>query len=267
MTLPAARQATAPILILPEEHLSTPLADTDPRQLGAYRLRGRLETHPAGIVYTAIDAGGHSVHVAMLNPGAAADPAVRSRFTSAVTAAATEASVPRILAASTRSTATAWAALPAHSPTMGIRLLDTAAALDEVDEVTVPAGPTYTPHWTASDQAAAPHRWDSRPAPGAPPATHRPHPGVVLGLVAMLLLLITVLVPVYLALSSLRPDPAVETVPAPSPQPAPESPDDEDNGVDEEDGGEEPDSVPEVPLDDHDITQMPTPAQSPEDLA
>jgi hypothetical protein len=58
----------------------------DPSRLGPFQLTGRLDETLAGIVYRGTDPHGRQICLAVLNRGAAADPAARDRFRSAILA-------------------------------------------------------------------------------------------------------------------------------------------------------------------------------------
>src|SRR6266566_4448665 len=62
-----------------------PLRDTDPREVGAYRLLGRLGEGGQGVVFLALSPDGVSAAVKLLPP--TTDPRVRSRFLKEVSAA------------------------------------------------------------------------------------------------------------------------------------------------------------------------------------
>jgi serine/threonine protein kinase len=62
-----------------------PLRETDPREVGAYRLRGRLGEGGQGVVFLAVSPDGSWVAVKLLPP--TTDPQIRSRFLKEVAAA------------------------------------------------------------------------------------------------------------------------------------------------------------------------------------
>ncbi|NLE96730.1 MAG: hypothetical protein GX596_01915 [Propionibacterium sp.] len=63
-----------------------PLGADDPSRVGDFWLDSRVVGTPAGVAYTAHEEGGDSVLLLLLNDGAAADPAARSRFSGEVNA-------------------------------------------------------------------------------------------------------------------------------------------------------------------------------------
>src|SRR6516165_8228851 len=62
-----------------------PLRETDPREVGAYRLLGRLGEGGQGVVFLALGPAGGRAAVKLLPP--TTDPLVRSRFLKEVAAA------------------------------------------------------------------------------------------------------------------------------------------------------------------------------------
>ncbi|WP_206442867.1 serine/threonine-protein kinase [Candidatus Protofrankia californiensis] len=64
-----------------------PLTDADPRNVGQYRLQGRLGTGGMGAVYLGFGTDGHPAAVKVVRPELAADPEFRERFRREVSAA------------------------------------------------------------------------------------------------------------------------------------------------------------------------------------
>src|SRR5699024_11267493 len=84
---------------------ATELTDGDPRQLGGFRLEGRLHTTSLGVVYLGRAGSGELAGVAVLNSGAGADKGSRERFVEAVGAGETG------LAARTHGSSSLWEAV------------------------------------------------------------------------------------------------------------------------------------------------------------
>ena len=66
-----------------------PLRDSDPREIGPYRLHARLGAGGMGLVYLGSSPGGHTVAVKAVRPELADDPDFRRRFAVEITAART----------------------------------------------------------------------------------------------------------------------------------------------------------------------------------
>ncbi|MBB4932301.1 hypothetical protein F4561_003121 [Lipingzhangella halophila] len=58
----------------------TPRLETDPRQIGAYRIAGRIGAGGMGVVYAGVDDSGRAVAVKVVKRELAADPEFRARF-------------------------------------------------------------------------------------------------------------------------------------------------------------------------------------------
>ncbi|MET9020889.1 hypothetical protein ABZV93_12965 [Actinopolymorpha sp. NPDC004070] len=159
--------------------MTDPLRSSDPRQFGPFGVGGRLAQHAAGVVFAAYDPAGRPVAVTVLHAGAAADPAVRTRFARAVDGLSVR-EPGRILAADL-GTQLPWAAVadagpgaarPAEAGGPALGLLEAAAqpgAVASGGSWGRSSGPEFAPHWTgtvAADTLASP----GRPAPAAPGA-------------------------------------------------------------------------------------------------
>lgn len=160
--------------------MSEPLCPQDPRVLGPFRIRGRLDERDAGLVFAGEDAFGRDVAVAVLHPAAAADPAVRDRFEAAVAPLAADGTVP----GSGVRDEVAWAAV---APGVDG---DAGAAAGLLDAVSLTsggggAGPTFVPHW-----ASVPDKGWVRPEPAPARPEGRGGPVVAgLGIAAVTVLL------------------------------------------------------------------------------
>nr|WP_221308528.1 hypothetical protein [Nocardiopsis mwathae] len=198
------------------------MQQTDPRQIGAYRLSHRLSHGPEGVVYLAHDRDGHPVSVAMLSEGAAADPAARDRFAAAVTKATGVERAPRVLAHSTANPTATWVAV-AHTP--GRAGAEAYLAPVAVEEGTPAAGtPHYAPHWAASPGPPA-ARWLGGTRTGRPAAEATTDQRVVMGLLLVLLLFTALLILLYLWLTGLTDQAGgSESEPFPGGGPATEEP-------------------------------------------
>lgn len=179
-----------------------PLRAGNPRTAGPFQLRSRLRHHAAGGVFAAQDGSGQWVSVVVLDPAAAADPAVRDRFEAAIAALAQQG---KVRDAAPRGPL-GWAALAFGSGTPdaaevaeAVGLLDAAAPTGT--GAAAPGEPSFAPHWSAPPGATP--AWS--PPQGGPPVTGQPLPGqaspsargasntpLLAGLVTALVLLVVV---------------------------------------------------------------------------
>lgn len=158
------------------------LTEGDPRQLGGFRLEGRLRTTSLGVVYLGRESSGEPVGVAVLNSGAGTDKGARERFVEAVRSGET------VLAARTHGRSTLWVAVPYQEGSPGAEtFLEQAGRGGRVGG----RGPVVLPHW-AGDRAGV--RW--APGTGARDsvATSREGNWWLIGGVGLVLLLILLLV-------------------------------------------------------------------------
>lgn len=126
------------------------LSETDPTQLGGYRLQGRLDTSSLGVVYLGRDNTGAEVEVAVLNAGAGIDPGARQRFVDTVKEGAD------VLSARTRGRAPLWVAVDRQEEGAGAgEYLRKAGQGGPV----VASGPVVMPHWSGERAEAV--RWSS----------------------------------------------------------------------------------------------------------
>lgn len=124
------------------------LNEGDPRQLGGYRLLGRLRDSSLGVVYLGRDGSGDPVSVAVLDSGAVGDGGARERFAEVVRTS------PDVVAARTHGRSALWAAVAGEGPARAEELLAAAAGSGRVGA----RGPVVMPHWAGSRGAAA-MRW------------------------------------------------------------------------------------------------------------
>lgn len=218
---------------------ATELTEGDPRQLGGFRLEGRLRTTSLGVVYLGRDSSGEPAGVAVLNSGAGADKGSRERFAEAVGAGE------EVLAARTRGRSTLWVAVPHREGAAGAEtFLEQAGRGGRVSG----RGPVVLPHW-AGERAGV--RW--APGSGARDSVATSREGnwwLIGGLGLVLLVLLLLVTLLYWWMLQFPPpempmvQPEMETEPSPGegePSPA-------------EEGEEEPSEPSEGP------TQVPTPS-------
>ncbi len=245
--------------------MSESLQDSDPRQLGAYRLSQRLSVRPEGVVYLGHDSAGTAVSVAMLSQGAAADPAARDRFVAAVTQESGVSDPPEVLASNTSTPATSWVAVRHDDTGAGA-----GAYLDPVSVQSTGGSrrtPGYVPYWAgASAPASARWSWRSGGRRGAAVAAPRANRAVVIGLLAVLLLVVGLLAVLYMWLSQLSQQAMVEPEPPPSsPQQEESSPPPEQESGQPEDE-QESSPQPDESEDGGQESPQPSPVESPSDV-
>lgn len=213
-----------------------PLHDTDPRQVGAFRLAGRERVEPAGTVYVGHDAAGRPVSVAVLHPDAAGDAVAWERFVSAVHSNAGDEHLPEVLACNTARSTASWVAVRRGSGRPGAGAFLRAVATSDVG--TPPGAPSYLPHWVRSQHPPAAARWSQLGSNQGETAAlaARPSRSVVWGVLALLLVAAVLLVLLYFLLSSLSQQTDVNSwqqpsSPPPSPVEEPQSEEDDDPQV------------------------------------
>lgn len=198
------------------------LNDVDPRQLGGYRLLGRLNESRLGVVYLGRDAAGERMSVAMLNDAAGIDEPTRERFARAVRDDS------GVTAARTSGRSALWVAVPYEEGGAGAaHFLEEAGRGGPV----VRQGPVVMPHW-AGERGGSAVRW--APWTGrrdSAVATGEANWWLIGGLGALLLLLLLLVFFLYVWMMQFpspempttgQPDfeqsePAEETEPSPSP--------------------------------------------------
>jgi len=145
--------------------MPSPLQPGDPPLLGVFRLTGRLEERPAGIVYLGVDPEGRELSIAILHRGTATDAAARDRFRAAIVSGDGLAWVPPRVVAAEPDGPTPWVAAPYAEGEAGA-----AVFLEPVAVAGVTPPPSYGPQFQ--------HYWAGDQAPAAPP----PGWGVQVGL-------------------------------------------------------------------------------------
>ncbi|WP_150245560.1 hypothetical protein [Nocardiopsis quinghaiensis] len=212
------------------------LNEADPRQLGGYRLLGRLRDSSLGVVYLGQDGAGDQVSVAVLDSGAAGDGTARERFAEAVRAGSD------VVAARTHGRSALWVAVPHEGPTSAQDFLEAAARSGRV----AASGPTVMPHWAGS-RGASSVRWapwsgrrDSAVAAG------ESNWWLIGGLGLVLLLLLLLVSLLYWWMLQFPPPEMPGSAPPPEPQESPGGQPGEGASPAEEDGEGSP-STPRIP--------------------
>ncbi|WP_026129000.1 hypothetical protein [Nocardiopsis prasina] len=196
------------------------LHDVDPRQLGGYRLLGRLHESRLGVVYLGRDSAGERMSVAMLNDAAGIDEPTRERFARAVRDGE------GVAAARTSGRSALWVAVPYEEGGAGAgRFLEEAGRGGPV----VLRGPVVMPYW-AGERGGSAVRW----APWAgrrdsPVARGEANWWLIGGLGALLLLLLLLVFALYLWMMQFPP---------------PEMPSPSEPGAEQSKPAEEPGSAP-----------------------
>ncbi|SIO91419.1 hypothetical protein [Nocardiopsis sp. JB363] len=128
------------------------LHEGDPRQLGGFRLLGRLRESRLGVVYLGRDGAGERVSVAMLNDAAGIDEPTRARFAREVDLGE------RVVAARTKGRSALWVACP-YEEGAGE---DAGAFLERAGRggPVVRSGPMVMPHW-AGERGVSAVRWSA----------------------------------------------------------------------------------------------------------
>ncbi|MGQ4267848.1 hypothetical protein [Nocardiopsis changdeensis] len=207
----------------------------DPRQLGAYRLQGRVGESALGVVYLGRDREGAAVEVAVLNPGAVADPQARERFAEAVRAES------GVLSARTQGRSVLWVAVP-DGEGGAARFLEQAGRPGRI----AARGPVVMPHWAGSRSGPA--------VPWAPWAGRRDSAveegrgnwWLIGGLGAVLLLILALVVALYWFLLQFPP-PEMPAPGQPVPGEGPSGESGEESGPSPEEDGDGDPSTPTVP--------------------
>lgn len=194
--------------------MSRPLQYGDPRQLGPYRLHGRLTEGPAGVVYLGERKDGQSVSVALLSDGAAGDASARDRFRAAVLQGDGVPDMPQVLGADPEGSAP-WAAVPYEPGRPGAEAF-LAPVVTSGQLSGVARGPGFVPYWAAASGPAR-RGWGGLPAiAGFGRPNGRSAVPLVIALIVLFLLLMLLLL---LLLAFLAPS----EEPQPTPQPTPNS--------------------------------------------
>lgn len=161
------------------------LHEGDPRQLGGYRLSGRLRESRLGVVYLGRDKAGRQVSVAMLNDAAGVDEPTRARFAREVGRSE------QVVAARTKGRSALWVACPHEE---GVEE-DAGVFLERAGRggPAVRSGPMVMPHW-AGERGVSAVRWSALPGGRDSKVARGEANWWLIGALGALLLLLLVLV-------------------------------------------------------------------------
>ena len=157
------------------------LTDGDPRQLGGFRLEGRLHTTSLGVVYLGRAGSGELAGVAVLNSGAECRQGFSGAFCRGGRGRGT------VLAARTHGSSPLWVAVPYEEGSPVQRPLERAGREGRVSA----RGPTVMPHWAGERTGM---RWASGTGARDSAATSREGNWGLIGGVGLVLLLLLFLV-------------------------------------------------------------------------
>ncbi|QVQ52915.1 hypothetical protein J4H86_03595 [Spiractinospora alimapuensis] len=240
--------------------MAWPLQDSDPRQLGVYRLVERARVESAGVVYLGRGPDGDDVSVALLSARAAADPLARETFVAAVRDGSGVENAPEVLASRLSGPPTVWVACDgAGSPDAAVVFLR--ALPSETGRAASTKGPVYRPHWDRGPAVGVlSGAWASWAGPWRGRAgtaqMDRRVLALLLLLLALIVAIIVLLVSLYPLLVDVREEAASTTEESePTPTPSPE----EEPSSDPDPSGEsesQPESIPEVEVDPEELEEF-----------
>lgn len=241
--------------------MAWPLQDSDPRQLGVYRLVERVWVASAGVVYLGRGPDGHDVSVALLSAQAAADPLARETFVAAVRDGSGVNAAPEVLASRLSGPPTVWVACD------GVTSPDAAGAFlralpSDTGRTASAKGPVYRPYWDRGPAVGVlSGAWAGWAGPwrgwaGAARMDRRVL-ALLLLLLALIVAIILLLVSLYPFLVNVREEAASTTTEEAEPTPTP-SPEEETSPEPDSSGEAEsqPESIPEVEVDPEELEEF-----------